>query len=204
MLFRSAFSVFPKSAKGAMFGMDARVALAIMGSLAALVGFYAFNRFKAAESVAVWKELRVIDESLQGYQSDMATFIPFTISGGSDGTKDFNALIDVSNVSTGFQKYWNGPYIDVESNDHTTYGAFTIGYGQLDRTTACTTTSPCYAWITLSNVPAVVWEKLNTNIDENGGDDPETSGSEHTSGRLHGSSGSADPRTLYYRSVKRP
>lgn len=187
-----------------MFGIDARVAVFIFLTLSTIVGTVGLMRITAVKHSALIKELSALEEAFNIYQTDMGVFMRYTINGGSDGVKDFEILWDKTDVASGFRKYWNGPYYSHESLVHDTYGTFSISYAQADRSTACTHSTACYAWINLTDVPAATWAKVNSYFDESLGSAPETPGSLHDSGRVHASSAVADPRTLYFRIVDRP
>lgn len=191
------------SQRGAMFGLDARMAMLIFGLLSIIAGYYGYSRIATAKHAALIKELEDLDLAMQAYQADMGTFYLFTIEGESNGRKDMEALWDQSKVAFGFKDYWHGPYLHRETRDHRSYGRFSITYGQKDRKTLCTNLSDCYAWITLTDVPEEVWDVVNRYVDESSGDFTETYNEKHLLGRVHADALS-DPRVLFYRSIKRP
>lgn len=188
------------SQRGAMFGMDGRLTMAIFMTLSGVMGLIGFTKLQTAKQTALLKEVLSMDEALQLYQSDMGVFMKDTVNGGSDGTKDVQLLWDSSNVDAGFRKYWSGPYMTIENDDHRIYGAYTITYGRANRT-ACSHGSDCYAWIELTSVPEDIWDKINSHTDESLGSDLETTA--HQEGRVQSDSGISDPRPLYFRSIKR-
>jgi type II secretory pathway pseudopilin PulG len=187
-----------RSNKGALFGMDARIAMAIFASISVAIGYFAFGKIDMAKNSALLRELNAIHDAIQDYQSDMGTFYQFTIA-TSNGSNDFIALYDSSTISANFQGLWNGPYYQASSTSHLTYGSFTITYGQDDRS-ACTGSSECHAWITITQIPQKIWNEVNAFADENGGSTPEVNG--HTIGRVQANA-LTNPRTLYYKSVSR-
>lgn len=190
-----------KNQRGAMFGMDGRITMVIFLTLTGVAGFIGFTRINTAKQTALLKEIHAIDEGLQRYQSNVGVFMKDSINGVSDGIKDFELLWDPSNVATGFRKYWSGPYTTIENRSHREYGNFSVTYGQDDRA-SCTHLSECYAWIELTNVPDWIWERINSYADESLGSSIEAS--PHETGRVQSNSVVADPRDLYFRSVKRP
>lgn len=197
-----------KSQRGAMFGMDARIAMSIFGALSIVAGYTAFSKITSSREAALYNELSEIDYALRQYALDMGIFPLFTINGmtispsvTADATRSFNALwTTTTNVAATYTPRWNGPYLNIDTNDHPIYGAFTVTFAQADHTTACTSTVTCYAWINLTNVPAEIWESVNAYVDEENGATPE--GTPLTSGRVQ-ASGAVNPRTLFYRSVER-
>jgi hypothetical protein len=187
-----------------MFGLDARIAVAVFAALSIAVGYTAFSKITSSRDAALYKELQEIDYALRQYASDMGTFPLFTINGATitptvtaDGARAFNALWTTNtNVAAAFVNKWNGPYLNIDTNVHRIYGTFTVSFGQANRA-ACTSTSVCYAWINLTNVPAETWTALNRYVDERGGATPE--GTPITTGVVQANA-ATNPRTLHYRS----
>lgn len=191
--------------KGAMFGLDTRVTIAIMAAMTVIVGYYSIGRIGEAKDGALLKELAGFEEAFIGYQADLGTFPMFTINAGSDGVKDIVALWDVNQVAVGFRPRWNGPYYKYQgyTREHLLYGEFSVTYAQNDATmSACTSASPCYAWLTLTDVPLSTWAKINQAIDEGYGSDPEVSANEQ--GKVRADSLASSPVVMHYRMLKRP
>lgn len=186
--------------KGALFGMDARIAMAIFASISIIMGYFSFGKINMAKDSALISELEAITSAMQNYQTDMGTFYQFTIN-TVDGFNGFEALYNINAVNTGYQKNWNGPYYTITSNSHHAYGDFSISYSQADRT-ACTSSSDCYAWIELTGIKQVMWDRINSFVDEGLGNTPEPNGQQTTTGKIRANA-TTDPRTLYYRSIKR-
>lgn len=192
--------------QGALFGLDARMAIAVFAIIAVVAGYVAFGRIQTAKDAVLIKDLQVFDEALAGYQADMGTFFLFTLAKNDvedTGAEDLEALWDKNKVLPGFQPHWNGPYVHGETRQHKGFGKWTVFYAQGDRQNICTQDSDCYVWLALSNVPAKLWERVNLQLDENGGKNRELNGNEINMGRVQAVDG-MDPRTLIYRSVARP
>lgn len=186
------------NSRGALFGMDARIAMAIFASITVVIGYFSFGKINSAKDSALLKELTAIHNSIQNYQTDMTTFYQFTID-TSNGTNDFIALYDSSTILANYQGNWNGPYYSAISPNHHVYGSFTLTYAQADRS-ACLSSTDCYVWIGLTQVDQEMWEAVNSFVDEQWGSAPEVAG--HTIGKVQ-ADGTTDPRTLFYRSVPR-
>lgn len=189
---------------GALFGLDARIALGIFALLALVAGYTAYGRISLAKTTALVSEIQAIDQALASYQTDMGTFFLFTLNKdeADTGAADLEALWDKSKVLPGFQHLWNGPYLHRTSRKHRDYGMFSVFYGQSDRQNTCTLDSDCYVWLALTKVPANTWAEINRALDEANGKAPEAAGDAIRSGRVQ-ADGSADPRTLIYRSISR-
>jgi hypothetical protein len=185
--------------RGAMFGIDARVAMAVLGALSVVTGYIGYSQITAARHGALLSEVQQIDKAVRELQSSVGTFYQFAIS-TPDGVRDFDALTDSTMLLTGFQGRWSGPYLTQSRRDHPIYGVYTLTYGQADRT-ACTVNSTCFVWIDLTQVPADVWTTINRQMDEDNGETPETT---PISEGLVRADAANDPRTLYYRSAERP
>ncbi len=191
--------------KGAMFGIDTRLSLGIMATISVIAGYYSIGRIQVARDGALLRELNNYEEAFLSYQADMGTFIMFTLNGGSDGTRDVTALWDQSEVASGFRKRWGGPYYKYRdyTNEHVSYGEFSMTYGQSDSSmSACTSSTECHAWLTLTDVPLGVWLMINEAVDESFGTAPE--GTPDEEGKVRADSSSSDPVTLYYRVLERP
>jgi type II secretory pathway pseudopilin PulG len=194
------------SQRGALFGMDARLALAIFTLLGLVVGYLAFGRIATARQAALLSQLQSISEALAAYQTDMGTFYLFTLdkdANDTDSTGDIAALWDNSHLKPGFKPHWNGPYLHRASRKMPPYGVLTLFYATGDRKDYCSTTSDCYVWLSLSSVPAETWKEINRITDEGGGNYQEPAGEDIARGLVQ-SDADTDPRALYYRTVARP
>ncbi len=187
--------------KGAMFGLDARLAMIIFAALAIVAGYMGYGRIETAHEARLIRELQAMDDAFKQYQVDMGTFFLFTLK-DSSGDKDIAALWDKSLVKRGFQPKWNGPYITDESLTHKNYGKWGLQYGQETRVDYCTLYSKCFLWIRLTNVPAKIWETINSIIDEGAGASPELIGTKIKDGKIQADN-KTDPRQLFYRSIER-
>lgn len=189
------------SQRGAMFGLDARLAMLIFGIMAMVAGYVSFGRIGTAKQAALVRDLESLSHALEEYQTDMGTFYLFTLDkpiNDDSSLEDIEALWNKSKVKQGFQNRWHGPYVMRESRVSRTYGNYSIFYAQGDRKNYCTTDSDCYIWLSLSKVPETVWDSANTYYD---GKEPR--GSEVSSGRLQADN-TTDPRTLILRTISRP
>jgi type II secretory pathway pseudopilin PulG len=198
---KSPAGIHGSSQRGAMFGLDARLALAIFGMLAVVAGVVSFGRIGLAKQTALIAELQAFEHALMQYQHDMGTFYLFTLDKPIDDTnsaEDLEALWDESKVKPNFRKNWHGPYLARENRRSREYGSFGVFYAQADRQNYCTAQSECAIWLTLSRVPAPRWNEINRIVDEAGGKVPEPIGEQTSSGRVQ-SDTSSDPRVLLYR-----
>lgn len=182
--------------RGAMFGLDARVALAVFAAVSLVGGYLGLSKITFARDAAFLKEIVAYENAIMQIQTDLGVFYQFAID-GSDGIKDFNAIETATgNILARYQPRWNGPYIDGIRRDHPVYGAYTVAYRQADYTTACDINNDCFVWLVIGSVPADVFEFVNRNVDEDSGLDPE--GTPISEGRVRADA-ATDPRELRYR-----
>ncbi len=103
---------------GAMFGLDARIALAIFGLLSVVAGVAAINIFSQAGVTALNTEL----------QNMKKAYTEFHLATGEHTLK----FTDLINNDGGYQG-WNGPYIDgMLSARSRLYGEYSLVEGRLD------------------------------------------------------------------------
>ena len=183
------------SQRGAMFGLDARMALAIFGTIAVFSGYVGISKLTSANRAAFIKEVLAYEDAIQQIQTDVGVFYQFAIA-APDGVADFNAIEFNANIAAQYRPRWNGPYIEGIRQDHPQYGTFTLVSRQADGTTACNISNNCYVWLFLTNLPADVWAEFNKYIDENNGTAPETT--PHTEGRVRADAAAAT-RELRFR-----
>lgn len=183
------------SQRGAMFGLDARMALAIFGTIAVVSGYMGISKLTTANRAAFIKEVLAYEDAIQQIQTDVGVFYQFAIA-ASNGVTDFNAIEFNTNIAAQYRPRWNGPYIEGIRQDHPQYGSFTLTYRQENGTTVCNISNNCYVWLFLTNVPAEVWAELNKYIDENNGTAPE--GTPISEGRVR-ADGATATRELRFR-----
>lgn len=167
--------IFLTKQRGAMFGMDARVALAIFTTLAAVGGYTMLSRIGTAHAARLIRELQALEGAFEALQTDLGQPIVHGSAIGSNVNALFSALRQQPGGSVG--ERWNGPYLnDTFPTSHQRYGVWnsytTRGTGTTP--TACVATEACYLWLTLTEVPENVFIEVNRVIDENGGDLIET------------------------------
>lgn len=199
----------PMQQAGALFGLDARLAMTVFSILAIVAGYVMFNRINLARTAALYSEITALEHAMDGYQADMGTFYLFTLARdpSDDETasheRDLTALWNKDVIAPGFQPRYNGPYLHNTSLKHRQFGRYGVIYAQGDRKDVCTMSSDCYAWLTLSDVPAEVWKAINAMVDEGPGKDKEAENTAISSGRLQ-ADGTTEKRILFYRMSKRP
>ena len=81
------------SQKGAMFGLDARIAMAILAAMSIMAGSYYFTSHYHASAKAMSEELRQYGLAIDGYQYDMKEDLVETIT-TPNGSNEVSALFD--------------------------------------------------------------------------------------------------------------
>lgn len=99
--------------KAAMFGLDARIALAIFGALSVITGAALYSAIKQSKVVSYVAELNEISKAVEAYMLDTGMDIPD--HGGVRDMVKTTALIEDSGVSG-----WKGPYIGFTDTDAAT------------------------------------------------------------------------------------
>jgi type II secretory pathway pseudopilin PulG len=95
-----------KTKRGAMFGLDARIALAIFGALSVISGaalYSAIQQAKVTKAVTYMKEL---EKAIEAYYLDTATMPPAV-----------SYYYDLGKLTSDTVAGWQGPYFDVEMID---------------------------------------------------------------------------------------
>jgi len=145
--------------KGAMFGLDARIALAIFGALSVISGAALYSAIQEARSTAYYQNATEIGKAIEAYYLDAGKNLDF-----DNSTLGYIKAEDIIN-NTG-ENNWQGPYFSAEVKNSMTlnvnYGDKIIGTSIYVRTTAdwpvgrsnaptvCTLPDPeCYNWIVL-------------------------------------------------------
>ncbi len=138
--------------KGAMFGLDARIALAIMGAISVIAGSYYFASNFTARARAMSEELRQYGLAIDGYQYDLKEDLSGTVT-TANGTNEVTALFDDSVIQASFRGLWNGPYLDHQDAGsllNAPGAVMTFVKSPTDSTAAsCSVITSCNYWIRL-------------------------------------------------------
>lgn len=161
------------SQKGAMFGLDSRIALAIFGIISVLAGAFAAINTNTVTAQGFSEEIKGMKTAIGGIHRDMQRGLHSTLITNTSANA-FAALYDPSVVQASFRNKWVGPYIDRESSVHPKFGTMLIERFQADHSTACGT--PCYLWLTYAEMEETVATKLNEILDGQAEASPSSSG----------------------------
>lgn len=117
-----------KLKKAAMFGLDARIALAIFGALSVISGAALYSAIQQSKITATVVELQEVGKAVESYYLDIG-FIPVD---SSTGELSLWELIENSNNV----KNWNGPYISKNKGGYFSRLAAPVGIGNFEITSA--------------------------------------------------------------------
>ena len=139
--------------KGAMFGLDARIALAIFGALSVISGAALYSAIQTSNATALVTQMEEIEKALSSYYLDTGV-LP-----GLSGTQDL--LIKSLIINPGVEG-WNGPYLSMEEKvgvERLTYQGdlYILGFHKsaawadiVDRTCKKTDAS-CHVYVCIDN-----------------------------------------------------
>ncbi|HAG53135.1 MAG TPA: hypothetical protein DCL21_05040 [Alphaproteobacteria bacterium] len=96
------------TAKGAMFGLDARIALAIFGALSVISGAALYSAIQEAKVTQHITQSNNIVMAVEQYLLDTGEIVPIK----NNYDLDMTALVEKPTGVTG----WNGPYINFEKD----------------------------------------------------------------------------------------
>tara|TARA_Y100001960_G_scaffold333703_1_gene440403 strand:+ start:680 stop:1297 length:618 start_codon:yes stop_codon:yes gene_type:complete len=98
-----------KFKKAAMFGLDARIALAIFGALSVISGAALYSAIGKSNATAVIADMREVGKAWESYYLDTGSTLPVrsaTVSDWKHYSYNLSGLVQSNSVSG-----WNGPYI---------------------------------------------------------------------------------------------
>jgi hypothetical protein len=153
--------------KGAMFGLDARIALAIFGALSVISGAALYSAIQESRVVALITELNEVSKAVEQYVLD--TGIEPALS--ADDNLRMHELI------TSSEEGWQGPYLSYEPSnlhnlDHPIYNHWGIikgkkfGYsdGDVSNNEACDA-NICDIYVYVNGVPFDLAKAVDERVD---------------------------------------
>lgn len=162
-------SYFVCAKKAAMFGLDARIALAIFGALSVITGAALFSAIGNAKATALLTEMQEVGKAFEQYYLDTGLYLPpFSTVTTENNYYALQTRELVENTKN--YKNWNGPYLSYAAQTtgntyvlkyptHGTIMAIKTGdyadWGDNAGWSAakCTSGKKCYLWVTFTSVP---------------------------------------------------
>tara|TARA_Y100001960_G_scaffold295742_1_gene340658 strand:- start:2498 stop:3094 length:597 start_codon:yes stop_codon:yes gene_type:complete len=160
--------------KGAMFGLDARIALAIFGALSVISGAALYSAIQEAKVTAIITEMNELGKAVDAFELDTGVLPAFD----SVATNHMDAMQLVSSSVDG----WNGPYYAGEQNSSTHPQTLNFKYPSYDyigvrrmsnaswgnnSLNNCVTAAanPCSLYIISTFIPKNIADKIDEKID---------------------------------------
>tara|TARA_Y100001960_G_scaffold305862_1_gene360440 strand:+ start:956 stop:1546 length:591 start_codon:yes stop_codon:yes gene_type:complete len=100
--------------KAAMFGLDARIALAIFGALSVISGAALYSAIQQSKVTALVTEMTEIGKAVEQYYLDTGQLLPIVSVAGN--TRNVWELVENTASITG----WNGPYLTYKKGSDNT------------------------------------------------------------------------------------
>ena len=155
--------------KGAMFGLDARIALAIFGALSVISGAALYSAIQQSKLVSLSAEMNEIAKAVEAYMLD--TGQDLILSG---------TVYDVNELVTSSVVGWQGPYVQYEVGTtfdsgvdgllDDSYHSYLIraineSWAADDAKLPCESGKTCHLWINVRKVPKSLAQKYDEYID---------------------------------------
>ena len=168
--------------KGAMFGLDARIALAIFGALSVISGAALYSAIQQSKVVALITEMKEVEKAFEAFYLDTGKMLPT-----QPGYESFDfQTIHLKENSTNIEG-WNGPYINLPTstvdtdyllnkyNDiyyiyrtdigHTTVGEGGTSLGEATQACSATAGKICQTYIQARSIPLNIIKGVDEYID---------------------------------------
>ena len=157
--------------KGAMFGLDARIALAIFGALSVISGAALFSAIEQSKVTQIVTQLREVEKAIEQYYLDVGEQLPLLTVNKFD-------VIDL--IEDNGKAGWNGPYLSFEHdsssrikflNSTGSVSLWESGEWGLDTPTtpggdlACDVGDECFVWVSYYSAPTELAQAVDLSVD---------------------------------------
>ena len=180
---------FFKKQRGAMFGLDARIALSIFAGLSVVTGVSMIQVLKDNRTDKILFLHEKVSAALEAMQEDLeANPDAFLANTGTRFKDTFLALYDESMVAAAYRSKWLGPYLR-EDRNRRTEEMYQLRIRPMPMTSTginnCTAThemnGECYHFLFIGDatvpVPQKIKDDVNEALDGPGEVNPDTNGS---------------------------
>ncbi|MCP4355713.1 MAG: hypothetical protein GY793_08825 [Proteobacteria bacterium] len=162
--------------KAAMFGLDARVALAIFGALSVITGVMLYKVIREAKIISMIAIVKEVEKAYEAFYLDVGSHAYRFYVNGGDSVYVRDLLIKPFTASKA--KDWKGPYLPYEYSS--VRDGFVTEYEEIilrARNTqqwggstdvgsrVCTDNSDCFLWIGWLVVPTDLVKEIDNRID---------------------------------------
>lgn len=159
-----------------MFGLDARIALAIFAVISVVAGTAIAISMDSTRAKALAQEMSDTGKAIESISYDMrADLYPSLIQPSPKNA--YTALFDVSVIKdeNNLRGKWLGPYVHATSTS-SRYGEMMIEARKASHADACMEGEPCFLWLTYANVKRAIALEVNSIIDGDKETDPAKTG----------------------------
>jgi len=171
-------AILRQTSKGAMFGLDARIALAIFGALSIIAGAALYSAIQNARATAMITELKEIGKAWESYYLDTGLNLPQVSSDSS--TDDFYRIESLNLIEDPSVNGWQGPYLPYKKSfsfvEHPTNGYIYLWLLSSDIDWSdwtdgkCTSGRACSVWVGMNKMSGTeMAKKIDEIIDESDG-----------------------------------
>jgi hypothetical protein len=183
--------------RGALFAMDARIALTVFSLLSVIAGAAMVLNLNESRAKGLVAELVDTARAIEAFHQDLRTDIFLALTEPSEA-KAFQALYDASVIveADNLRARWNGPYVRAVSNRNPIYGVMSLQKRGPNHTKPCDAETPCFLWLMYDEVQPEITLAANEMLDGPSEPAPESNG------RLQWSQTDDTTRVLYYRATK--
>jgi type II secretory pathway pseudopilin PulG len=172
--FKKAASGSFKTTRAAMFGLDARIALAIFGALSVISGAALYSAIQQSKVTQVIVQHKEIEKALEAFLLDTGTDLP--VSGIGIAAHAANLVEDTDSIAG-----WNGPYISGTANGNYEIKGIPVGlwkhsfikkardgvsWSDPDNVAnLCNSSGDCFYWIETNCYEKSMVEQIDVQID---------------------------------------
>ncbi|RYG58561.1 MAG: hypothetical protein EON60_12895 [Alphaproteobacteria bacterium] len=155
---------------GALFGLDARIALAIFSVLSVVAGVAVVTNIDSTRAQVLGSELTDTAQALESYHHDLKTDIFLSLSTPS-GKNAFQALYDNAVITdsdlsgANLRARWNGPYIKFTTNQNSRYGEMYLTKAGASHAQTCSPEDICYLYLVYTRVKENIALEANKLLD---------------------------------------
>ena len=181
--------------RGALFGLDARISLAVFGAVAVIAGVLTANNLASTKAKTFSQELQETGQAIEAIHNDLRADVFRMLEDPSDKNA-YIALYDNFQILEETRGKWLGPYITRATPVHPQYGEIRIQKLGSSPKELCTLGETCYLWLTYDAMPKTIATELNAIFD---GDEQADS---DLKGRLQWQQGEENNVILYFRASR--
>lgn len=151
---------------GALFGLDARIALAVFGIISGVAGVAMVLNMDTTRAKSLADELNQTGQAIEHMHGDIKLDIFQSLENPSEKNA-FQALFDngVFTETDNVRSRWNGPYIKFSSVQHPRYGDMVLRKQAEDHTQSCEGADICYLYLVYSRVPKDIVKAVDLEMD---------------------------------------